>query len=147
MIHLCNSSQRKHTSYANMIMITIQYILTTRIVRHMDHKLANQIVYNVRNGSAFPSCGFHKGFASPTSMRDYLAEAVLLEAVLCTAAVLAWSYLANGNAIYAVVQVVTNDSIILFVSAPIAVFRVRHWRSSSALESLLLPVILLAVIS
>jgi len=80
-------------------------------------------------------------------MRDYLAEAVLLEAALCTAAVLVWSYLANGNAIYAVVQVVTNDSIILFVSTPIAVFRVRHWRSPSALESLLLPVILLAVIS
>ncbi len=45
--------------------------------------------------------------------QDYLIGAVLLGAAPCTAMVFVWSYLTKGNATYTVVQVATNDLIIL----------------------------------
>ena len=50
---------------------------------------------------------------------DYLAGAVLLGAAPCTAMVFVWSQLTKGDAAYTIVQVATNDIIILFAFAPI----------------------------
>jgi ACR3 family arsenite transporter len=51
--------------------------------------------------------------------RQYLAGAVLLGAAPCTAMVFVWSHLTKGNPAYTVVQVATNDLIILVAFAPI----------------------------
>ena len=50
---------------------------------------------------------------------DYLAGAVLLGAAPCTAMVFVWSSLTRGNPAYTLVQVATNDLIILVLFAPI----------------------------
>lgn len=51
--------------------------------------------------------------------KDYLAGAVLLGAAPCTAMVFVWSHLTRGNPAYTVVQVATNDLIILIAFVPI----------------------------
>ncbi|MBV5332448.1 ACR3 family arsenite efflux transporter, partial [bacterium] len=51
--------------------------------------------------------------------RDYLAGAILLGAAPCTAMVFVWSQLTKGNPAYTVVQVATNDLIILPAFVPI----------------------------
>ena len=51
--------------------------------------------------------------------RQYLAGAVLLGAAPCTAMVFVWSHLTKGKPAYTVVQVATNDLIILVAFAPI----------------------------
>lgn len=51
--------------------------------------------------------------------RDYLAGAVLLGAAPCTAMVFVWSSLTKGNPAYTLVQVATNDLIILVAFVPI----------------------------
>jgi len=51
--------------------------------------------------------------------RAYLAGAVLLGAAPCTAMVFVWSHLTRGNPAYTVVQVATNDLIILVAFVPI----------------------------
>src|SRR5690606_35282512 len=53
---------------------------------------------------------------------QYLAGAVLLGAAPCTAMVFVWSYLTNGNPAYTLVQVATNDLIILVAFVPIVAF-------------------------
>lgn len=53
---------------------------------------------------------------------DYLAGAVLLGAAPCTAMVFVWSGLTKGNPAYTLVQVATNDLIILVLFAPIVGF-------------------------
>ncbi len=50
---------------------------------------------------------------------DYLAGAIILGAAPCTAMVFVWSHLTKGNPAYTVVQVATNDLIILFAFTPI----------------------------
>lgn len=50
---------------------------------------------------------------------DYLAGAVLLGAAPCTAMVFVWSSLTRGNPAYTLVQVATNDLIILLLFVPI----------------------------
>ena len=54
--------------------------------------------------------------------KDYLAGAVLLGAAPCTAMVFVWSHLTKGNPAYTVVQVATNDLIILVAFVPIVKF-------------------------
>lgn len=54
--------------------------------------------------------------------KDYLAGAVILGAAPCTAMVFVWSHLTRGNPAYTVVQVATNDLIILVAFVPIVVF-------------------------
>ena len=54
--------------------------------------------------------------------KDYLAGAVLLGAAPCTAMVFVWSHLTKGNPAYTVVQVATNDLIILIAFVPIVKF-------------------------
>ena len=51
--------------------------------------------------------------------KEYLAGAVLLGAAPCTAMVFVWSTLTKGNPAYTVVQVATNDLIILVAFVPI----------------------------
>lgn len=51
--------------------------------------------------------------------QDYLAGAVLLGAAPCTAMVFVWSSLTRGNPAYTLVQVATNDLIILLLFVPI----------------------------
>jgi ACR3 family arsenite transporter len=50
---------------------------------------------------------------------DYLVGAVLLGAAPCTAMVFVWSSLTKGNPAYTLVQVATNDLIILILFVPI----------------------------
>lgn len=51
--------------------------------------------------------------------QDYLAGAVLLGAAPCTAMVFVWSHLTKGNPAYTVVQVATNNLILLVAFTPI----------------------------
>ncbi|WFA08372.1 ACR3 family arsenite efflux transporter [Tissierella sp. Yu-01] len=60
-----------------------------------------------------------KNFISPELAKDYLAGAVLLGAAPCTAMVFVWSHLTKGNPGYTLVQVATNDLIILVAFVPI----------------------------
>ncbi len=60
-----------------------------------------------------------KGLIPKDLARDYLAGAILLGAAPCTAMVFVWSCLTRGNPAYTVVQVATNDLIILPAFAPI----------------------------
>lgn len=55
----------------------------------------------------------------PDVGRDYLAGAVLLGAAPCTAMVFVWSSLTKGNPAQTLVQVATNDLIILVAFVPI----------------------------
>ena len=59
---------------------------------------------------------------TPDLATEYLAGAVLLGAAPCTAMVFVWSTLTKGNPAYTVVQVASNDIIILFAFVPIVKF-------------------------
>lgn len=61
---------------------------------------------------------FRAGISEPLA-KDYLAGAVLLGAAPCTAMVFVWSHLTKGDPAYTLVQVATNDLIILVAFAPI----------------------------
>lgn len=54
--------------------------------------------------------------------KEYLAGAVLLGAAPCTAMVFVWSHLTKGNPAYTLVQVATNDLLILVAFVPIVAF-------------------------
>ena len=60
-----------------------------------------------------------KTLIAPELATEYLAGAVLLGAAPCTAMVFVWSTLTKGNPAYTVVQVATNDLIILVAFVPI----------------------------
>ena len=62
------------------------------------------------------------GWLAAGTAREYLAGAVLLGAAPCTAMVFVWSTLTKGDPAYTVVQVATNDLIILLAFVPIARF-------------------------
>ena len=63
-----------------------------------------------------------KAFIPADLAKDYLAGAVLLGAAPCTAMVFVWSHLTKGNPAYTVVQVATNDLLILIAFTPIVAF-------------------------
>lgn len=63
-----------------------------------------------------------KSLITPDLATEYLAGAVLLGAAPCTAMVFVWSTLTKGNPAYTVVQVATNDLIILIAFVPIVKF-------------------------
>ncbi len=60
-----------------------------------------------------------KAVMPPELAKDYLAGAILLGAAPCTAMVFVWSHLTKGNPAHTLVQVATNDLIILPLFAPI----------------------------
>ena len=78
--------------------------------------------------------------------KDYLAGAILLGAAPCTARVFVWSYLTKGNAAYTVVQVATNDLIILIAFTPIVALLLGIGGVKIPWDTLLLSVVLFVVI-
>ncbi len=78
--------------------------------------------------------------------KDYLAGAILLGAAPCTAMVFVWSHLTKGNAAYTVVQVATNDLIILVAFTPIVALLLGISGVKIPWNTLLLSVVLFVVI-
>jgi ACR3 family arsenite transporter len=78
--------------------------------------------------------------------RDYLVGAVLLGAAPCTAMVFVWSHLTKGNPAYTVVQVATNDLIILIAFTPIVAFLLGVSGVKVPWETLILSVVLFVLI-
>lgn len=78
--------------------------------------------------------------------KSYLAGAILLGAAPCTAMVFVWSYLTKGDAAYTVVQVATNDLIILIAFTPIVAFLLGIGGITIPWATLLLSVVLFVVI-
>ncbi len=78
--------------------------------------------------------------------KDYLAGAILLGAAPCTAMVFVWSHLTKGDPAYTVVQVATNDLIILPAFAPIVAFLLGVSGVSIPWDTLLLSVALFVVV-
>ena len=78
--------------------------------------------------------------------KEYLAGAVLLGAAPCTAMVFVWSHLTKGKPAYTVVQVATNDLIILVAFTPIVAFLLGVSGVAVPWDTLLLSVVLFVVI-
>lgn len=78
--------------------------------------------------------------------KDYLAGAILLGAAPCTAMVFVWSHLTKGNPAYTVVQVATNDLIILVAFTPIVALLLGIGGITIPWGTLLLSVLLFVVI-
>ncbi len=78
--------------------------------------------------------------------KDYLAGAILLGAAPCTAMVFVWSHLTKGNPSYTVVQVATNDLIILVAFTPIVALLLGIGGVKIPWDTLLLSVVLFVVI-
>lgn len=77
---------------------------------------------------------------------QYLAGMVLLGAAPCTAMVFVWSRLTDGNPAYTVVQVATNDLIILAAFVPIVKFLLGVSEVSVPYSTLFLSIFLFVVI-
>ncbi len=78
--------------------------------------------------------------------KDYLSGAILLGAAPCTAMVFVWSHLTNGNPAYTVVQVATNDLIILVAFTPIVALLLGIGGVTIPWDTLILSVVLFVVI-
>jgi len=87
-----------------------------------------------------------KNLISPELAKDYLAGAVLLGAAPCTAMVFVWSHLTRGNPAYTVVQVATNDLIILVAFVPIVALLLGVGGIQVPWMTLFLSVVLFVVI-
>lgn len=87
-----------------------------------------------------------KGLITPEMATEYLAGAVLLGAAPCTAMVFVWSTLTNGSPAYTVVQVATNDLIILVAFVPIVKFLLGVSNVAVPYSTLFLSVFLFVVI-
>lgn len=87
-----------------------------------------------------------KAFIAVDLATEYLAGAVLLGAAPCTAMVFVWSTLTKGNPAYTVVQVATNDIIILFAFVPIVKFLLGISNIDVPYSTLFLSVFLFVVI-
>ncbi|MBR0600037.1 ACR3 family arsenite efflux transporter [Sinanaerobacter chloroacetimidivorans] len=89
---------------------------------------------------------FFKALIPADLAKDYLAGAILLGAAPCTAMVFVWSHLTKGNAAYTVVQVATNDLIILIAFTPIVAFLLGVGGVTIPWATLILSVVLFVVI-
>jgi len=87
-----------------------------------------------------------KALIPPALARDYLAGAILLGAAPCTAMVFVWSHLTKGDPAYTVVQVATNDLIILVAFTPIVAFLLGVGGVPIPWDTLILSVVLFVVI-
>lgn len=87
-----------------------------------------------------------KAFIAPELATEYLAGAVLLGAAPCTAMVFVWSALTKGNPAYTVVQVATNDLVILVAFVPIVKFLLGISNVSVPYSTLFVSIILFVVI-
>ncbi|WP_349672823.1 ACR3 family arsenite efflux transporter [Lacrimispora sp.] len=98
---------------------------------------------------AIASFFFHvvfKGLIPADLGKEYLAGAVLLGAAPCTAMVFVWSQLTKGNPAYTVVQVATNDLIILIAFVPIVKFLLGVSKVTVPWDTLILSVVLFVVV-
>lgn len=86
------------------------------------------------------------GFIDGYLQKQYLAGAVFLGAAPCTAMVFVWSHLSKGDPGYTVVQVATNDLIILFAYVPIVSFLLGISGLIVPYDTLALSVVLFVVI-
>jgi len=87
-----------------------------------------------------------KTFITPNLATEYLAGAVLLGAAPCTAMVFVWSHLTKGNPAYTVVQVATNDLIILILFIPIVKLLLGVSNVTVPWDTLILSVIIFVVV-
>jgi ACR3 family arsenite transporter len=87
-----------------------------------------------------------KNLIPPALAKDYLAGAVLLGAAPCTAMVFVWSHLTKGNPAYTVVQVASNDLIILIAFVPIVKFLLGVSDIDVPWDTLFLSVVLFVVV-
>lgn len=87
-----------------------------------------------------------KGLIASELAKQYLAGAILLGAAPCTAMVFVWSHLTKGDPAYTVVQVATNDLIILIAFVPIVKFLLGVSNVSVPWDTLILSVVLFVVI-
>lgn len=90
--------------------------------------------------------GVFKAFITPELAAEYLAGAVLLGAAPCTAMVFVWSTLTKGDPAYTVVQVATNDLIILVAFVPIVKLLLSVSNVQVPMTTLFLSVVLFVVI-
>lgn len=77
---------------------------------------------------------------------DYLAGAIILGAAPCTAMVFVWSSLTRGNPAYTLVQVATNDLIVLILFVPIVGILLGVSGVIVPWETLFLSVVLFVVV-
>lgn len=87
-----------------------------------------------------------KNIITPDLAKQYLAGAILLGAAPCTAMVFVWSTLTKGNPAYTVVQVATNDLIILVAFVPIVKFLLGISNIIVPWDTLILSVVLFVVV-
>ena len=90
--------------------------------------------------------GIFKAFITPELATEYLAGAVLLGAAPCTAMVFVWSTLTKGNPAYTIVQVATNDLIILIAFVPIVKFLLGVSKVTVPYSTLFISIVLFVVI-
>lgn len=90
--------------------------------------------------------GVFKAFITPELATEYLAGAVLLGAAPCTAMVFVWSTLTKGDPAYTVVQVATNDLIILVAFVPIVKLLLGVSNVQVPMNTLFLSVVMFVVI-
>ncbi len=96
--------------------------------------------------SAFFLFVVFKNFITPDLATGYLAGAVLLGAAPCTAMVFVWSTLTKGHPAYTVVQVATNNLIILLLYIPIVKFLLGVSNVVVPWDTLILSVVLFVVV-
>lgn len=87
-----------------------------------------------------------KAFITPELANEYLAGAILLGAAPCTAMVFVWSHLTKGNPAYTVIQVATNDLIILVLFIPIVKLLLGVSNITVPWPTLILSVVIFVVI-
>ena len=85
-------------------------------------------------------------FISEDLAREYVAGAVILGAAPCTAMVFVWSHLTKGDAAYTVVQVATNDLIVLLMYTPIVALLLGVSGIEVPFDTLILSIVLFVVI-
>ena len=90
--------------------------------------------------------GIYKNIISENLASEYLAGAVLLGAAPCTAMVFVWSKLTRGNSAYTLVQVASNDLILLIAYIPIVSFLLKRGNINIPWGTLLLSIVLFIVV-
>ncbi|MEY4680044.1 MAG: family arsenite efflux transporter [Pseudomonadota bacterium] len=96
-------------------------------------------------GIAFLEHAF-AGLVEPAKAQEYVAGLILLGAAPCTAMVFVWSQLAKGDPGYTLVQVTTNDLVMVVAFAPIVAFLLGVADVAVPWETLVLSVVLYIVL-
>jgi arsenite transporter len=86
------------------------------------------------------------GLIAPDDAQQYIAGLILLGAAPCTAMVFVWSQLTRGDPAYTLVQVATNDLIMIVAFAPIVALLLGVTDIAVPWDTLLLSVVLYVVV-